>query len=200
VENRVPSSPKASRRRRRGRPALGRRVYGAIAGLGVIVGALAGTLALFHDVFGLFRSDPPASIDARIDEVVKTRKAMPLGEYLDEAKLPRSSFSKDQLGQPGYEFVVRVTIAGRVGKDLPLRWRMFRKPEVPLPAPLYDRKAVGFEPKGQVHSNSWPVWVPYPPRSGEYYVRFTLEDSQGRPASQQDSPTFHYTESANLRN
>lgn len=195
----MPSGDKAAPRRRRRRPPLGRRVYGMIAGLGVVVGALAGTLALLHDVFGLFQNDPPAAIDARIDAVVKTRNAMPLGEYLNDAKLPRASFSRQQLEQRGYEFVVTVTIAGRVGNDLPLRWRMFRKPEVPLPGPIYDRKAVGFEPKGQLHSNSWPVWVPYPPRAGQYFVRFTLDDPQGRPASQQDSPTFRYTHEADVR-
>ena len=158
----------------------------------MIVGALAGTLALFHDVFGLFNSDPPASIDARIDKVVQTRSRMPFGEYLSETKLPRSSFSKEQLVQPGYEFAVTVTITGRLGKELPLRWRMFRKPETPLPGPIYDREAVGFEPKGAKHSNSWPVWVPYPPNRGTYYVRFTLDDPNGLPADQRDSATFTY--------
>jgi hypothetical protein len=191
VEDHVPPAPKAARRRRR-RPALGRRAYAAIAGLGVIAGALAGTIALFHDVLGLFASDTPASIDARIDKVVQTRTRMPFGEYLDETKLPRSSFSKEQLAQHGYEFTVTVTITGRVGQELPLRWRMFRKPETPLPGPIYGREAVGFEPKGEKHSNSWPVWAPYPPRRGTYYVRFILDDPNGLPADQQDSPTFTY--------
>jgi hypothetical protein len=191
VEDRVPSAPKAARRRtRRRRSPFTRRLYAAVAGLGVVVGALAGTIALFHDVFGLFQSDPPAAIDARIDKVVQTRSRMPFGEYLAATKLPRSSFSKEQLDQPGYEFMVTVTITGRTGKELPLRWRMFRKPETPLPGPIYDREAVGFEPKGEKHSNSWPVWVPYPPRPGSYYVRFTLDDPKGLPADQRDSPTF----------
>jgi hypothetical protein len=191
VEDRVPSAPNAPRRRRR-RPAFARRAYAVVAGLGVVVGALAGTIALLHEAFGLFVSDPPASIDARIDKVVQTRSRMPFGEYLGEAKLPRSSFSREQLAQPGYEFTVTVTITGRIGKELPLRWRMFRKPESPLPGPLYDREAVGFEPKGAKHSNSWPVWVPYPPKRGTYYVRFTLDNPNGLPADQRDSAAFTY--------
>jgi hypothetical protein len=158
--------------------------------VGVIVGALAGVLGLFHDVGGLFKTDPPASINASIDKVAQTRSRMPFGEYLDDTKLPRAGFSKEQLAQPGYEFTVTVTISGRVGKELPLRWRMFRTPETPLPAPIYDREAVGFEPKGERHSDSWPVWVPYPPGRGRYYVHFTLQDPHGLPASQRDSAHF----------
>ena len=177
-------------RQTRGRRSLGRRVYAGMAALGVIVGALAGTLALFDDVRGLFTDEPPPVLDARIDNVVQTRSRMPLGEYLRVAKLPTASFSKAQLDQPGYEFTVSVTITGRLGTELPLRWHMFRRPETPLPAPIYDREAVGFEPGSATHANSWPVWVPYPPRPGAYYVHFTLEDEHGLPASQRDSADF----------
>ena len=182
-------------------PALGgtsrvaHRVYAAFVTLGVIVGALAGVLALSHDIGGLFTSDTPAAIDARIERVVRTRSRMPFGEYLADTKLPRSGFSRAQLAQPGYEFTVTVTITGRVGKTLPLWWRMFRKPETPLPAPIYDREAVGFEPKSKKHSDSWPVWVPYPPTAGNYFVRFILRDPDGLPASQRDSARFGYAPS-----
>jgi hypothetical protein len=174
---------------------VARRVYAAFVTLGVIVGALAGVLALSHDIRGLFTSDTPAAIDARIERVVRTRSRMPFGEYLADTKLPRSGFSREQLAQPGYEFTVTVTITGRVGKTLPLWWRMFRKPETPLPAPIYDREAVGFEPKSKTHSDSWPVWVPYPPTAGNYFVRFILRDPDGLPASQRDSGRFGYSPS-----
>ena len=61
---------------------VARRVYAAFVTLGVIVGALAGVLALSHDIGGLVTSDAPAAIDARIERVVRTRSRMPFGEYL----------------------------------------------------------------------------------------------------------------------
>jgi hypothetical protein len=171
---------------------VGRRLYAWIGAAGAIIGVLAGALALVKDVGGIFHSDAPAAIDASIDRVVQTRTRMPFGEYLAMAKLPRGGFSRAQLAQPGYEFTVTVTISGRIGKKLPLHWRMFRRPESPLPGPIYDRDAVEFEPQGRRHSDSWPVWVPYPPKPGRYYVRFTLEDPSGLPASERDSATFSH--------
>lgn len=178
--------------RRRSKPSLARRAYTGLAALGVIVGALAATLALFGDVTKMFKPAPPTAIDARIDEVTQTRTRMPFGEYLRDVKLLQSTFNKVQLAQLGYEFTVRVTITGRIGKELPMRWRMFRRPETPLPGPIYDREAVGFQPASETHSDSWPVWVPYPPSPGRYYVRFTLQDERGLPTSQRDSAHFAY--------
>src|SRR5690349_10491169 len=103
------------RRREESKLSPGRRVMAVFAGVGVVVGALAGVLALFGDVRDLFKDDTPEAIDARIEAVERTRDRMPLGEYLRLVRLPRSSFSAEQLAQPGYEFVVTVTITGRVG-------------------------------------------------------------------------------------
>jgi hypothetical protein len=164
-------------------------MFGAAA---AVIGVLAGGLGLVKDVGGLFESRPPATIDATIDRVIQTRSRMPFGEYLAAAKLSPAGFSREELAQPGYEFTVTVTISGRIGKELPLRWRMFRRPESPLPGPIYDREAVGFEPQGTRHSDSWPVWIPYPPTAGRYYVRFTLQDPTGLPASERDSGTFSH--------
>lgn len=192
-----PTSQPARRRERaswreRSPRSFAGRAYAGLASLGVVVGAIAATIALFGDVTKLFKGEPPTVIDARIERVVQTRARMPFGDYLREVRLPSSSFNSAELAQHGYEFNVTVTISGRIGKELPLRWKMFRRPETPLPGPIYDREAVGFEPAGTTHSDSWPVWVPYPPDSGTYYIRFTLQDERGLPASQLDSTDISF--------
>ena len=92
--------PRATDAKNGGTSRVARRVYAAFVALGVVVGALAGVLALSHDIGRLFTTDTPAAIDARIGKVVRTRTRMPFGEYLADTKLQRSGFSPQQLARP----------------------------------------------------------------------------------------------------
>jgi hypothetical protein len=135
---------------------------------------------------------PPAKVDARIERVTSRNVAEPLRDYLDETRQSNRRYTPDQLRQPGYVFNVSVRIIGQRGKKFPVRWSLYRRPEARIAGPSYNRMAGDMTPESADHASTWPVWVPYPPRRGTYFVRFTLEDQRNRPVSEQDSHAFRY--------
>ena len=135
---------------------------------------------------------PPAKVDARIERVTSRNVAEPLADYLDETRQSKRRYTPDQLRQPGYVFNVSVRIIGQGGKKFPVRWSLYRRPEARVAGPSYNRIAGDMTPESNDHASTWPVWVPYPPRRGTYFVRFTLDDKRNRPVSEQDSQAFRY--------
>jgi hypothetical protein len=157
-----------------------------------LIGALAGAVAVVDWASGL-GGEPPPQIDAHIVRVTSRDVAEPLRQYLAETSQPSHGYSRLQLEQRGYTFNFSVRIIGQRGKKFPVRWTLYRRdPETRLEGRAYNQVAGDMRPSSSDHASTWPVWIPYPPRAGTYFVRFTLEDQRRRPVSEKDSQPFRY--------
>jgi hypothetical protein len=74
-----------------------------------------------------------------------------------------------------------------------LYWSMHKANGARLKDPIYspNRPAAQFTPASRKHAGGGPVWLPYPPRRGDYYVRFTLFDTKHKPVDTRNTPVFH---------
>jgi hypothetical protein len=159
-----------------------------------VVGVLVGLTSLtdwFEGKLDEPEPRPPAKIDARIDDVSLTGTRESLESYLRSTGQSLRGLTERELGEPGLLFAVRVSLTGSVGERFPLRWSL-RQAETgeALPAPTYDQIGVVFTPRGREHSRRWPIWVPYPPRAGSYFLRVTLTDRKRQPVDERDSRRF----------
>jgi hypothetical protein len=175
------------------RPPRARRAWPRLAAV-----AAAIVLAFFFLLWASLKPQggPPAKVDARIAKVSSRNVAEPLRDYLDETRQSKRRYTTAQLRQPGYVFNVSVRIIGQRGKRFPVRWALYRRPEARVAGPSYNQIAGEMKPESADHASTWPVWVPYPPRRGTYFVRFTLEDQRNRPISEQDSHAFRHPPAA----
>ncbi len=175
---------------------VGRRIYGGIAALGVLVGAVVGGLQLLDAFEKRVKDDVPGRIAPRLNAVRERSRAVPLINYLRETGQSTRSFSTGQLEQSGYVFDVAVRIVGLVNKPYELRWSMYQRRhnvETLLVGRAYSQVvAAKFVPRSPDHLTEWPVWVPPPPRQGIYVVRFVLLDERGLPVARRDSPELRY--------
>jgi hypothetical protein len=165
--------------------------FGALA---AVVGVLVGLTTVtdwFERKLDEPEPRPPAKIDARIDDVSLTGTRESLESYLRSTGQSLRGLTERELGEPGLLFAVRVSLTGSVGERFPLRWSL-RQAETgeALPAPTYDQIGVVFTPRGREHSRRWPIWVPYPPRAGSYFLRVTLTDRKRQPVDERDSRRF----------
>jgi hypothetical protein len=193
ADERPEPAPKAPARRRRRRPQRpqGTPVMRRVEAVGAVVGVLAGLIGLADWVIGL-RPDPPAAIDPRIEDVTTRNLQMPLADYVREEKPPGARYTAAELRQRGYVMSVTVRLVGLLGKEVPLRWSLYRRPEQRLRGPAYNQPVGEYVPQSADHRTSYRVWIPYPPRSGTYFARFTLIGPDGRPVSEMDSPDVRY--------
>lgn len=183
-----PSSAPSERRRQ----SLFPRIEKTAAFAAALIGALAGAVAVVDWADGL-GGEPPPQIDAHIVRVTSRDVAEPLRLYLSETSQSLHGYSKPQLEQRGSTFNVSVRIIGQRGKKFPVRWTLYRRdPETRIEGRAYNQIAGDMRPASNDHASTWPVWVPYPPRAGTYFVRFTLEDQRRRPVSEKDSQPFRY--------
>jgi hypothetical protein len=162
--------------------------------LGAVLGVLVAATTLIDWISNRGSDEPPATIDARVLSVTRTSVAETLGDYVrDTAPAKKPPYTPEQLRETGYVFEVRVSIEGQLEQRLPLRWAMYsgaggRR----LGGDTYNQVAATFTPEGTRHSRTWPVWIPYPPAEGRYFVRFVLADADGRPVDERDSEPFRY--------
>jgi hypothetical protein len=140
---------------------------------------------------------PPPHVDARIVDVAYG-EALRLGDYLTEIRelaLLRqlTDFERDE---PGLGFLVRVRLQGGLGERFPFLWTLHRAGNGErLESPTYNQPAsTSFTPSSGDHSRSWPIWVPYPPRTGRYFLRAVLTDHKGQPVDELDSEPVELTE------
>lgn len=174
---------------------LARRIYGGIAGLGVIIGVAVGGLQFVDALEKRVKDEPPARIAPQITEVRHESTGETLLDYLEETRQPSRSFSREQLKQPGFVFDVGVRIVGLVDEPYELRWSMYERRDSTakrLRGDVYNQVAAEFVPKSSDHLTDWPVWVPYPPNGGTYVVRFTLVDDRGLPVDRMNSPDVRH--------
>jgi hypothetical protein len=81
-------------------------------------------------------------------------------------------------------------IIGQVGQRYQLAWAMYRRRdgvETRVEGRAYSQVAADVVPKAAEHETTHPVWVPRPPASGAYVVRFTLLDPRGVRVDRRDS-------------
>jgi len=131
---------------------------------------------------------PPSRIDARVMAVEQRGGEETLGDYVRETKPAGARYTAAQLRESGLVFAVRVRIRGAQGQKLPLRWSFYEVGGGRVRGPVYNQVGVVFAPLAREHARTWPVWVPQPPRDGRYFVRFTLDDPEGRPVDTKDTP------------
>lgn len=184
--------------RNRDRPLITRKkIAGAFGALGAVIAFLVGVTSL-TDWFERKLDDPeprpPAEIDARIGYVRLQGTREPLERYLRSIGESLSGLTKRELSEPGLLFAMRVRLTGSVGERFPVRWSLHRaRTGEPLPGGTYNQPDVTFVPSGREHARTWPLWVPYPPRKGSYFLRVTLTDRKRQPVDERDSPAFTVT-------
>jgi hypothetical protein len=170
-----------------------RRLYAAVAAVGVVVGTLTGGLSLVDWVGNLFDDPaPPAVIDARLRHAHEVAAQERLDDYLSQTGQKEKGFTPADLRERGRVFEVAVAIEGEVGSHFQLRWKMYRaESDEPVPGSTYDQVAADVVPESPTHRQRWPVWIPHPQRPGTYYVRFTLQNNRGQPVDHIDTKRFH---------
>jgi hypothetical protein len=160
----------------------------AVGAVGAIVGVLVGVTALV-DWIGKATSDPPPrQIDARIVSAETQEYSVSLAQYLRGNGRPTGGLTEREAREKGLIFSVRVRLRGNLGHEIPLRWWMFERDGDPLRGDIYSQTAGKFKPEAQDHSRTVELWIPYPPRAGDYVVRFTLLDDQGQPYDIENVP------------
>lgn len=171
-----------------------RRVVSGFGALAAVVAFLVGVTSL-TDWFERKLDDPaprpPARIDARILDVSLRSTRAPLDGYLRSIGESLGGLTPRELAEQGLVFAVRVRFTGSVGERFPVRWSLNSAASgLPLRDPLYSQPDLTFVPRGREHSRTWPIWVPYPPRRGRYFLRVTLTDQKHQPVDERDSPRF----------
>jgi len=165
-----------------------------VAAVGAVLGVLVAATTLVDWISSRGSDEPPATIDARLLEVERKSSAQTWQEYVQETK-PKEvpKYPDEVLRQLGYVFDVRVSIAGRRSARLPLRWAMHDATTGrPLRNKAYRQVAATFIPEASRHARTWPVWVPFPPARGRYFVRFVLVGTDGRPEDDKETDVFKY--------
>ena len=162
-----------------------------LATVGTVVGLLVGLATLFDFFGGLFGgSPPPETISTRIESAKLEPTRQPLGDFLQEQGIPATGLSPEEKREEGLIFLVSVHLQGSLGKTVRLRCRIYNTRGHPLPGREYDQILGEYTPAGQDHDRRAPFWLPYPPRSGRYYARFTLVEDGGRTIDDSTTPAF----------
>jgi hypothetical protein len=174
----------------------GARVFASITAL---VGVLVGVTTLV-DWLQKEVDDPPprppAAVDARVSALTLRDTRLPLAEYLSSTGQSTKGLTRSEANEPGYVFSVRVRLKGGIEHDFPLLWTLHRaKTGERLKGALYNQPAsVTFTPLARDHARTWPIWVPYPPDSGAYFLRVTLTDEKRQPVDERQSTPFEVTD------
>jgi hypothetical protein len=179
-----PASPDSSERRTR--PSRGT----ILATAGALIGVLVGLATLFDFFDRVFGDDPPATISTRIEDARLQPTRQSLGDFLREQGVSTDGISRADQQEQGLIFLVGVHLQGNIGKTLRLRWRLYGADGRALSGRQYDQILGEYEPAGQDHDRRAPFWLPYPPRPGRYYSRFTLIDGKGTPSDDFTSKAF----------
>jgi hypothetical protein len=158
--------------------------------IGAVVALLVGVATLFDFFERTVREPAAAAIDSRIQgaRLEPTRQAH--GEFLREQKEPVRGYSRAELREEGLIYSVDVRLRGSLGDTLYLRYRLYRSEGRPVQGPPYNQLIGQYTAKNQEHARRSPFWLPYPPRPGRYYARFTLLDDERKPLDDVTTKTF----------
>jgi hypothetical protein len=166
-------------------PGLSRRAKQALGAAGGAVAVLVGVTTLVDWVQGKIDDPPPppppATIDPRIEKAELQLRNERLIDYLRDTNQPTGGLTRREREERGLRFVVRVRLRGTQGAPMPLRWQMYDERAGRLRDPIYSQSPVTFTPTNQDHARTVPLWLPYPPKTGRYVVRFALLDPKREP-------------------
>jgi hypothetical protein len=170
------------------------RVMQVVAALGAVVGLLVSATSLIDWLGGKLDDPepaPPGRIDPEIERLRLSAGQESLGGYLAATAQSQRGLSAQERRELGYVFVVHVRLRGGTGERFPLRWAVYEAdPPQRLRDPLYNQTGAVFVPRGPDHATDWRLWVPTPPRPGDYFLRATLLNERRRPVSELDSGPF----------
>lgn len=150
-------------------------------------------------LFDWFRSNvdtstpPPAKIAAQLTAPRLLNTHELLGTYLKSTSQSTAGLSDFELGEPGFEFVLGIHLQGDLGRRILLKWSLVdHATNNPLRGQIYNQTAAEFRPRNNDQEREWPIWVPSPPRRGEFVLRATLvdENEKDRPVDEADSKPF----------
>jgi len=115
-----------------------------------------------------------------------------LGDYRRELGLPTADLSHSQRRELGLVFDVRVHVKGTTYRRFTVSWAMYdARSGSPLRARRYHQTALGLRAEEAHDGQTLPLWVPYPPRPGRYFLRYRLEDEPtGIAVDISDTQTF----------
>ena len=161
-----------------------RRAKQIFAAASALVAVLVSLTALFDWVGGKVvdpPTRPPKTIDARIEEAELQVRNERLIDYMRDINLDVSELTPMEEQEKGLRFAVRVRLRGSEGVTIPLLWQMYERTGARLGEPIYQQSPLDFTPENQDHARTVPLWLPYPPKAGQYVVRFSLLDSKRQP-------------------
>lgn len=149
------------------------------AGIGAVVGLIAGILGLVAWFFPDAKPKPRAPTDAAI-ELLDFQRHVSLGRYLRSIGAKDARYSPDQLARDGV--VVTVKAVGVSGvKRADLYWTVRDKASGgDLDDEHYVHQlAAHFRIHTTGDSGGRPFWVPAPAQPGRYFIRFELDAPNG---------------------
>ena len=164
-----------------------------VASIGAVAGVALTFTALFDWFQGKVDTPPPAHIAANLVRAELQPVRETLGEYLRDQGQDPGDLTADPLRQLGLVFVIEVRLRGGRGDEMPLRWQMYHGTGRRVPGKTYRQSPFGFVPRNQDHQRTAPVWVPYPPEPGRYFVRFTVLNNKGETVDELSTKPFRIT-------
>jgi hypothetical protein len=166
-----------------------------------LFGIAKDTVALATAVFALvvsgvfavwpsLKPDPKEKVGATL-VTLELDRAVSRDQYYE--RFPEQRKKGGDLATEGNVFYVRAKIEGFKRETLHLRWFTYDKTNrnrvrgYGSTRPLEDV----FKPQAPVNTQIGEVWVPIPPDTGDYFVRFELWASGNVLLAYSDSPVFH---------
>jgi hypothetical protein len=171
-----------------------------VAGVGALAGVLLTLTALFDWFEGKVTTPAPKRIAADLVRADLQPVRETLGEYLVDQGQPTASLSREQQRESGLVFLIEVRLRGGRDEEMPLRWQLYRAGGERVPGNVYRQSPLGFRPGNQDHQRTARLWLPFPPRSGRYFVRFTVLNPKGETVDELNTKPFRFTEPGSPRN
>jgi hypothetical protein len=158
--------------------------------IGAVVALLVGVATLLDFFERNVREPAAAAIDSRIESARLEPTRQDHGDYLREQEQSLSGYTRAELREEGLIFLVSVRLRGNLGDTFVLRYRLYRDEGRPVRGAPYDQLIGSYTAKNQEHARRSPFWLPYPPRAGRFYARFTLLDSERKPIDDLSTRVF----------
>lgn len=174
-----------------------KQLLGALTVAATVIGVLSGGTALF-EWFGKkvnAVTPPPAVINSQLTSPTLSSRHKPLGAFLSETNQRTTGLTAYQLAEEGFEFLLGIHLQGNQGKSILLKWTVIDSATgSPLTDPIYNQDAAEVRPRGPDQARQLPIWIPSPPRRGEFMLRVNLLDESHQPLAQADSKPFMVSE------
>ncbi len=143
-----------------------------------------------YTVWPALSPDPKEKVGATL-ETLAFDQNVTYQQYL--ARRPRHHEDGAALDRNGNVFYIRAMVEGFKREELRVRWFTYEATNSVRITRLGSTAALEeiFRPQAPVNTQIAQVWVPTPPNTGDYFVRFELYASGNVLLSFLDSPTFH---------